>query len=48
MYFGQNIDEELDVIGTDNFIDYVRTMISSADVPSYPGALPTLFFKITI
>ncbi len=24
MYFEQNIDEELDVIGTDNFIDYVK------------------------
>ena len=24
MYFDQNIDEELDVIGTDNFIDYVK------------------------
>ncbi len=26
MYFGQNIDEELDVIGTDNFIDYVKSI----------------------
>lgn len=24
MYFGENIDEELDVIGTENFIDYVK------------------------
>ena len=24
MYFGENIEEELDVIGTDNFIDYVK------------------------
>ena len=33
---------------TDNFIDYVRTMISSADVPSYPGALPTLFLIVVL
>ena len=26
MYFGQQIDEELDVIGTDNFIDYVKSI----------------------
>ncbi len=24
MYFGESVDEELDVIGTDNFIDYVK------------------------
>ena len=24
MYFGENLDEELDVIGTDNFIEYVQ------------------------
>ena len=33
---------------TDNFIDYVRTTISSADVPSYPGALPTLFLIVVL
>ena len=26
MYFGQNIDEELDVIGTENFIEYVKSI----------------------
>ena len=26
MYFGENIEEELDVIGTDNFIEYVKTI----------------------
>ena len=28
---------------TDNFIEYVRTVVGNVDVPSYPGALATLF-----
>ena len=38
MYFDQNIDEELDVIGTDNFIDYVKGIseegVQLAEIPT--------------
>ena len=41
MYFGQNIDEELDVIGTDNFIDYVKTIkIEGVEIEEIPVGGP--------
>ena len=29
MYFGEDIEEELDVVGTDNFIEYVKAILNS-------------------
>tara|TARA_Y100001968_G_scaffold277534_1_gene272418 strand:+ start:2731 stop:5379 length:2649 start_codon:yes stop_codon:yes gene_type:complete len=51
MYFGENIDEELDVIGTDNFIDYVKGIseegVELEEIPTgenHPSSGPVVIY----